>query len=910
MRDIQTRVATALVAAAVLAGGASRLALHAQSAGPSGKLVIHITTNAVGFGSVRIGQSSAPQTITLQNVGTAPMSVAGAVVGGLHAADFSLVSTCAALPVNATCTMTAAFTPSAQGPRSAMLEITASTPTAPYMLPLVGNGLDPNVPQPSVGPTDPRTGFPTYFSDGFNTLELCLDATPPNDAAGNPQPQAVGAEGLLTPTMCLTPVPDATRPPAITDAPETTNIFDEHFWWSAEAQVTPAGWERARLVLAQEAAFAAQPLAGQQWAFGRLRLRADGVPPGTYVFTHPFGADTVTVAEGEDRVFESFDIGCFSTPCDFTQALPGRTRITRFLQCVNAPIVVNGVEYLGDPGIECPVTGSPLNQNFFRVDRVEANGSRTLLAQTNLFSVSGKRVSTIAPPPPTNQAPDAVDDAVSTPFNTPVTIAVLGNDSDPNLPNDTLHVTTVSQGAGGAVAINASGTVTYTPGSTFSGVDTFSYGISDAAGLADSATVTVTVAPAPPANRNPIAANDSAVTNIDTAVTIAVLANDSDPDGDALSISGVSNVVNGTAVVLAGGTSVRFTPAAGVSGAGSFTYAVSDGLGGTASASVTVAIVNRAPVAGADAATTTQDVAVTLPNLLANDSDPDGDGLTITGVAPGTGGSVSLGGANAVTFTPAAGFVGGATFSYTVSDTRGASATGNVAVSVTSTAPPAPVAGLVLALNFDEASGTTVLDRSGLATPNNGTMNAGVTRVAGRSAAAGSALSFNGTTGMVSIADAASLDLTTGVTIEAWVRSAGGPADWRSLILKERGTATNPGLTYALYANDPTRQNRPAGFFRLQGVDQEVASTTSLPLNTWTHVAVSYDGGAMRFFVNGVQVSLVAMTGNLTASNNPLRIGGNSLWGEFFAGQVDDVRIYNRALTAGEILADMNSPVQ
>ena len=906
MRYFQTRAVTGLAAAALLAGGAS-LALQAQSAGATGKLVVHINTNAVGFGPIRVGQSSAPKTITLQNVGTAPMSVNAVALGGLHPGDFSLVSTCAGLPVNATCTITSAFTPSAQGPRSAMLEITASTPTAPYQLPLVGNGIDPNVPQPAVGPVDPRTGYPTYYSDGLNTLELCLDATPPNDAAGNPQPQTIGPEGLLTPTMCLTPVPDPTKPPAVTDSEETSNMFDEHFWWSAEAAVTPAGWTRARLVMAQEAALMGVPFAGNHSAFGRLRLRADGVPPGTYRFTHPFGADTVTVAEGEDRVFESFDIGCFNTPCDYTLALPGQTRIARFLQCTNAPIVVNGVQYLGDPNIECPVTGSPLNQNFFRIERVETNGSRTLLAQTNLFSVSGKRVSAIAPPPPTNQAPNAVDDAVSTAFNTPVTIAVLGNDTDPNLPNDTLSVTSVSQGSGGAVAINANGTVTYAPGSTFSGVDTFTYSISDAAGLADSATVTVTVAPAPPANRNPVAANDSAVTNINTAVTISVLANDSDADGDALTVSGVSNVVNGSAVVLAGAASVRFTPAIGVSGTGSFTYAVSDGRGGTASASVTVAIVNRAPVAGADAAATTQDTAVTITNLLANDSDPDGDALSITAVAPGTGGSVARTG-NSVTFTPTAGFIGNATFTYTVSDTRGASATGNVTVSVTSATPPPSAPGLVLALNFDEASGTSVLDRSGLA--NNGTMGAGVTRVAGRSAAAGSALSFNGSTGMVSIPDSASLDMTSGITIEAWVQSAGGPADWRSLILKERGTVTNPGLSYSLYANDPSRANRPGGFFFLQGVDQVVSGTATLPLNTWTHIAVTYGDGFMRLYVNGIQVRQVAQAGNLTPSNNPLRIGGNSLWGEFFAGQVDDVRIYNRALTAAEITADMNSSVQ
>jgi hypothetical protein len=66
----------------------------------------------------------------------------------------------------------------------------------------------------------------------------------------------------------------------------------------------------------------------------------------------------------------------------------------------------------------------------------------------------------------------------------------------------------------------------------------------------------------------------------------------------------------------------------------------------------------------------------------------------------------------------------------------------------------------------------------------------------------------------------------------------------------------------------------------------------------------------MRFFVNGVQVSQVAQSGNMAVSNNPLRIGGNSLWGEFFSGQIDDLRIYNRVLAASEIQADMNVPIQ
>jgi hypothetical protein len=100
------------------------------------------------------------------------------------------------------------------------------------------------------------------------------------------------------------------------------------------------------------------------------------VPPGTYRFTHPFGSDVVTGRRrrrsGSSRPATS---AASRRPATSAPAVPGLSRIARYLQCTNAPIVVNGVQYLGDPNVECPVTGSPLNQNFFRVERVESNGN-------------------------------------------------------------------------------------------------------------------------------------------------------------------------------------------------------------------------------------------------------------------------------------------------------------------------------------------------------------------------------------------------------------------------------------------------------------------------------------------------------------------------------------------------------
>jgi len=85
--------------------------------------------------------------------------------------------------------------------------------------------------------------------------------------------------------------------------------------------------------------------------------------------------------------------------------------------------------------------------------------------------------------------------------------------------------------------------------------------------------------------------------------------------------------------------------------------------------------------------------------------------------------------------------------------------------------------------------------------------------------------------------------------------------------------------------------------------------TASLPLNTWTHLAGTYDGATLRLYVNGVQLSSRAQTGPIQTSTDALTIGGDALYGQYFAGQIDEVRVYNRALSASELQTDMNTPV-
>ena len=288
---------------------------------------------------------------------------------------------------------------------------------------------------------------------------------------------------------------------------------------------------------------------------------------------------------------------------------------------------------------------------------------------------SSAAVSVFVSPQP-DRAPVAVDDAATTAFATPVTIAVLANDSDPD--GDTLTITAVTPPANGSATISGNAIV-YTPAAGFSGVDRFTYTIGDGRGGTATANVAVTVTPQP--NRPPVAVNDAATTLLDTPVVINVLANDSDPDGDPLTIIGVTTPANGS--VSATATNITYTPALRFTGTDTFTYTISDGRGGTATATVTVTVTpppNGPPIANDDTATTAFATPVTI-DVLANDSDPDGDPLTIVSVTPPTGGTTQIVN-NEVLYSPSPNFSGVDTFSYTISDGHGHTASANVSVTV------------------------------------------------------------------------------------------------------------------------------------------------------------------------------------------------------------------------------------
>ncbi len=192
-----------------------------------------------------------------------------------------------------------------------------------------------------------------------------------------------------------------------------------------------------------------------------------------------------------------------------------------------------------------------------------------------------------------------------------------------------------------------------------------------------------------PGNQQPVATNDSYAVTEDISFSAdapGVLGNDSDPDGDALNAAVGSAPAHGSFTLQANG-SFTYTPAANWNGNDGFTYTLSDGRGGSATGSVTLAVaaVNDAPVAQADAWSVARDGVLTIaaPGVLTNDSDADGNPLSVVQVASPTNGSLSLAANGSFVYTPNSGYSGSDSFTYRASDGTVQSAETTVSLSVT-----------------------------------------------------------------------------------------------------------------------------------------------------------------------------------------------------------------------------------
>lgn len=204
--------------------------------------------------------------------------------------------------------------------------------------------------------------------------------------------------------------------------------------------------------------------------------------------------------------------------------------------------------------------------------------------------------------------------------------------------------------------------------------------------------------------------------------------------------------------------------------------------------------------------------------------------------------------------------------------------------------------GPVASYGFNENAGTSVSDASG----NNNVGNVGTTTwTAGKY---GNALSFNGTNSKVVINNSTVLQLNLKITLEAWVYPTVVNGAYRDAVVKG-------GEDYYLSATTQPSGMAGGGSHLASGAWVDVLSTNPLPVNTWSHVCVTADGSMVRFWVNGVQTSAKVQSSPMQVSTKPLEIGGDGVYGQYFTGKIDEVRIYNRALTQAEIQTDMNTPI-
>jgi hypothetical protein len=201
----------------------------------------------------------------------------------------------------------------------------------------------------------------------------------------------------------------------------------------------------------------------------------------------------------------------------------------------------------------------------------------------------------------------------------------------------------------------------------------------------------------------------------------------------------------------------------------------------------------------------------------------------------------------------------------------------------------------VAAYSFDEGSGGVASDSAG---DHDGSLQGASWVAEGKH---GAALDFDGVDDLVSVVDAAALDLTDSFTLEAWVRpdtSNPGP-----VLTKAESSGGFSGYALSARHND-----LPMGHVADSGTIKPVAGTSALPVGEWSHIAFSSDGTTLRLYVNGQLVSTAdAIAAKPTAAN--LVIGRNAITGKWFDGLIDEVRIYDVVLSQGQIAADSGSPV-
>jgi len=488
-----------------------------------------------------------------------------------------------------------------------------------------------------------------------------------------------------------------------------------------------------------------------------------------------------------------------------------------------------------------------------------------------------------------NDAPVANADASSVAEDGTVNVAVLANDTDPD--NDTLSVASVTQGAHGVVSINPDKTVRYVPAANYNGPDTFTYTASDGNGGSATAAVTMTVTAV---NDAPVANADTSTVAEDGTVNVAVLANDTDLEANTLTVASVTQGAHGVVSINPDKT-VRYAPAANYNGPDTFTYTASDGNGGSATASVSIVVsaVNDAPVAVNDTATVVAGSSVTI-SVLANDVDVDGPSLSVTAVTQGTNDTVTINPNQTVTYTAGL-FVGTDSFTYTVSDGAGGTATATVTVTVT--APPRVTTNLQVRYDFNEGSGSTVNDTSGVGAPYNLSISApGAVSWLPGALSVNSAVVISSLSAATKVINAARA--SNAVTVEAWVVADNLTQTGPARIVSINKNSSQANIVFGQSGNRYETQTSTSAGTRTQ---QTPVNSASLSLK---HVVYTRNSSGLTVtYIDGVPVISQTATGAFSNWDTTFRlalanaIGGGKPW----VGDLYLVALYGSDLTANQV---------
>jgi len=418
-------------------------------------------------------------------------------------------------------------------------------------------------------------------------------------------------------------------------------------------------------------------------AHGTLVLNADGsfdyTPDANFVGTDSFtykandgrvGGNTVTV----DLTVNSINDGVpVAAPDAYTVNEDGK------LSGAAPGVLANDTDIDGDPLTAVLVTG-PANGtltlkadgSFDYIPDADFNGTDSFTYAANDGTANGNTVTVDLTVTAVNDAPAAVADTYSVNEDDKLSVAgpgVLANDTD--IDGDPLTAALVTGPANGTLTLNADGSFDYTPDTDFNGADSFTYKAND--GTLDGNTVTVNLT-VNPVNDAPVAGDDVYSVNEDTKLSIAapgILNNDTDLDGDTLTVTLVDGPDHGT-LTLNGDGSFDYIPDANFDGTDSFTYMASDGSANSSIATVdlTVIAVNDGPTGVADTYSVSEDgmLGVGLPGVLSNDIDQDGDTLTAVLVSDVTNGTLTLNANGGFSYAPNANFNGTDSFVYQASD--------------------------------------------------------------------------------------------------------------------------------------------------------------------------------------------------------------------------------------------------